>query len=184
MIDPTRLLDALVRRIERASNKVGNNNHATHLLRQTGDKLLEHFPALRPEKFDKMMEPWRAKQWLREMDSIFRAIDCSEVEKRRLATFQLTYTAIDWWEAEKATLGAETIRRMTWVTFKERFLAKYFPLVERNLKKKKFMELTQGNRTVQEYTTQFERMSRFAYHMIDTPAKKNEQYHQGLSLTL
>ena len=46
------------------------------------------------------------------------------------------------------------------------------------------MELTQGNRTVQEYTTQFERLSRFAYHMVDTPAKKNEQYHQGLSPTL
>ena len=68
--------------------------------------------------------------------------------------------------------------------FKERFLAKYFPLVERNLKKKEFMELTQGNWTVQEYTTQFERLSRFAYHVVDTPAKKNEQYHQGLSLSL
>ena len=31
---------------------------------------------------------------------------------------------------------------------------------------------------------QFERLSQFAYHMVDTPTKKNEQYHQGLSLTL
>ena len=104
-------------------------------------------------------------------------MDCSEVEKRRLANFQLTYAAADWWEAEEATLGAEVIRRMTWIAFKERFLAKYFPLVERNLKKKEFIELTQGNRTVQEYTMQFERLSQFAYHMVDTPAKKNEQYY-------
>ena len=85
---------------------------------------------------------------LQEMDSFFRANDCSEVEKCLLATFQLTHTAADWWEAEEATLGAKTVRRMTWVTFKEQFLAKYFPPVERNLKKKEFMELTQGNRTV------------------------------------
>ena len=43
-IDPTGLLDALVRRIERASNNVGNNNnHHAAPSRQTGDKLLEHF---------------------------------------------------------------------------------------------------------------------------------------------
>ena len=65
-IDPTELLDALVRRIKRASNNVGNNNHATHPPRQTGDKLLERFRALRPEKFDGMMELQRAEQWLRE----------------------------------------------------------------------------------------------------------------------
>ena len=86
-IDPTGLLDTRVRRIDRASNNVGNNNHATHPSRQTGDKLLQRFRALLPKKFDGMMEPWKAEQWLREMDSIFRAIDCSEVEKHRLATF-------------------------------------------------------------------------------------------------
>ena len=37
---------------------------------------------------------------------------------------------------------------------------------------------------MREYTVQFERLSRFAYHMIDTPEKKNRKYHQGLSLPL
>ena len=90
-MDPTGLLTALVRRIERASNNVGNN-HNNNLpaspLRQTGDKLLERFRALRPKTFDEMMEPWKAEQWLREMDLIFRAMDCSEAEKCRLAVFQ------------------------------------------------------------------------------------------------
>ena len=60
-IDPTGLLDALVRRIERASSNVGNNNHATHPLRQTGDKLLDRFRAFRLEKFDGMMKPWKVE---------------------------------------------------------------------------------------------------------------------------
>ena len=42
---------------------------------------------------------------------------------------------------------------------------------------KEFIELVQGSKTVREYTTQFERLSYFAYHMIDTLEKKNEKYH-------
>ena len=38
--------------------------------------------------------------------------------------------------------------------------------------------------TVREYTTKFERLSRLAYHMVDTPAKKNHKYLQGLNLSL
>ena len=102
---------------------------------------MEHFRALKLEKFDGMMEPWKAKQWFHEIDLIFKAMECSETEKRRLATFQLTYVATDWWEAKKATLGEEAVQRMPLAIFKERFVTKYFSLVESNLKKKEFMEL-------------------------------------------
>ena len=73
---------------------------------------------------------------------------------------------------------------MTWVAFRERFLENYFPQTEKNKKEKEFIDLVQGSRTVREYTIQFERLSRFAYHMIDTPEKKNRKYHLGLSLQL
>ena len=53
-----------------------------------------------------------------------------------------------------------------------------------NNKIKEFVELVQGNQTVREYTTQFERLSRFAYNMISTPEAKIQQYHQGLTLQL
>ena len=35
-------------------------------------------------------------------------------------------------ESERATLGEEVIRGMTWATFKIKFLEKYFPIIERN----------------------------------------------------
>ena len=57
--------------------------------------------------------------------------------------------------------------------FKEKFLGKYFSRMEKGKRSK-------GNKTIREYMTQFEQLSRFAYHMIDTPEKKNEKYHQGL----
>ena len=66
---------------------------------------------------------------------------------------------------------------MPWVTFKERFLAKYFPKEEMDNKEKEFIELSQETRTVREYITKFECLSHFAPHMIDTPRKKVKKYH-------
>ena len=86
------------------------------------------------------------------MDIIFDTMGCSGIEKRRLATYQLTYVAADWWESEKANLGERAIQIMTWVAFKELFLENYFPQTERNRKEREFMDLTQGNQTVREYT--------------------------------
>ena len=115
---------------------------------------------------------------------IFDTMGCSEAKKHRLATYQLTYAAADWWESERATLEGGTIQRMTWTAFKELFLENYFTQTERNRKEKEFIVLVQGNRTVREYTVQFERLFRFAYHMVDTPEKKNQKYDLGLSLAL
>ena len=56
-------------------------------LRQTGDKLLERFRALLPDKFDGMAEPWKAEQWLQEIEVILDAIEYNEQDKRRLASF-------------------------------------------------------------------------------------------------
>ena len=66
------------------------------------------------------------------------------------------------------------------MTFKERFLEKYFLEEERDKKEKKFMELTQWNITVYEYTTRFECLSCFGSHMVDNARKKIKKYHKGL----
>ena len=60
------------------------------------------------------------------MDTIFSTLECDEQDKKSLAIFQLTYSATEWWEAEKATHGEEVTRSITWNAFKVRFLGKYF----------------------------------------------------------
>ena len=123
-----------------------------------------------------MDDPWKAKQWLREMDLIFDTIECSDQEKYRMATFQLTYATTDRWESKRATLGEETIRGMVWATFKVKFLEKYFPITERNHNRMEFLELIQGNMTVREYMTKFECLSLFYWE--STPgvsAQRKEQ---------
>ena len=61
-------------------------------------------------------------------------------------------------------------------------MEKYFPIIKKNIKRKKFLELVQGNITIWDYITKFERLSRFAYNLIDTSKVKNQQYHKGLIL--
>ena len=100
-VDPTGAFGTFLRRLE----QIGNHHGAAQ--RSIWDKLLERFRALRPENFDGMTEPWKAKQWIRKMDQLFETMVCSELDKRRLAVFQLTYAAADWWESKKARFGEE-----------------------------------------------------------------------------
>ena len=84
-------------------------------------------------------------------------------------------STVEWWEAKKATLGDETIKRLNGEGFKKNFLRKYFPTLERE-----FIDLVQGNRTVQEYTVLFEILSYFALHLVDMLEKKNKKFLCGL----
>ena len=109
-LDANAAFEAFLQRLERIDRNHGNhgNNNAASL-RQNGDQLIERFRRFRPEKFSGLGEVWLAEQWLRDMEAIFDTLECSEIDKRRMATFQLTFAAADWWEAEKATLGPDGI---------------------------------------------------------------------------
>ena len=74
----------------------GTNKNIAPVRPFHGSKVLERFRTLQPEKFDGMGDPSKAEQWLREMDLIFDTIECSNQEKHRMATFQLTFAATDW----------------------------------------------------------------------------------------
>ena len=54
------------------------------------------------------------------------------------------------------------------------------PKKERDQQEREFLSLIQGTWIVREYVTQFERLSHFAGHMVDTPQKKVKRFHQGL----
>ena len=60
------------------------------------------------------------------MDRIFEIIEYTELDKRRLGTFQFSNTATDWWESEEPTLGNDTIQSMTWQPSKKDFLENIF----------------------------------------------------------
>jgi hypothetical protein len=47
-----------------------------------------------------------------------------------------------------------------------------------------FLELCQGNRSVYEYTQEFNNLAQYGGHHFDTDAKKDELYHKGLNIKL
>ena len=49
-----------------------------------------------------------------------------------------------------------------WATFKRQFADKYVPTHVKKQKAAEFQQLVQGNMTVFEYVTKFERLSRYA----------------------
>ena len=68
-----------------------------------------------------------------------------------------------------------------WETFMTQFTDKY---VHSHIKRHKAIELQQlkqGNMTVLEYVTKFERLARYARELIDTGQKKITKFLEGLN---
>ena len=53
----------------------------------------------------------------------------------------------------RATIKEEGIRMMIWTAFKNRFLEKYFSIIKKYRREREFVDLTQVNKSVEEYTT-------------------------------
>ena len=69
----------------------------------------------------------------------------------------------------------------TWETFKTQFTDKYVPSHVKRQKAIEFQQLKQGNMTVLEYVTKFERLARYARELIDTEQKKITKFLEGLN---
>jgi len=68
---------------------------------------------------------------------------------------------------------------VTWTSFKERFLEKYFPASARHEREAEFLTFQQGNLNMQAYTNKFEYLARF-YTLIVTEEWRCQKYEGGL----
>ena len=60
------------------------------------------------------------------------------------------------------------------------FLEKYFPRVKREEKETEFISLKQGNLSLVEYERKFDKLSRYALHLVDTEERKARRFERGL----
>ncbi|MCI74747.1 hypothetical protein A2U01_0096011, partial [Trifolium medium] len=77
-----------------------------------------------------------------EVEIIFEAMGCSEVNKTTLGTYVLREEDNNWWRNAKLRMGAGGVV-IIWETFKREFFRKYFPADVKNKKVVEFMELKQ-----------------------------------------
>ncbi|KAL0537111.1 hypothetical protein IC582_026081 [Cucumis melo] len=121
--------------------------------------------------------------WLSSLETIFRYMKCPEDQKVQCAVFMLTDSGTAWWETTERMLGGD-VSQITWQQFKESFYAKFFSASLRDAKRQEFLNLEQGDMTVEQYDAEFDMLSRFALEMIATEAARADKFVRGLRLDI
>ncbi|KAL0549941.1 hypothetical protein IC582_014436 [Cucumis melo] len=121
--------------------------------------------------------------WLSSLETIFRYMKCPEDQKVQCAVFMLTDRGTAWWETTERMLGGD-VNQITWQQFKESFYAKFFSASLRDAKRQEFLNLEQGDMTVEQYDAEFDMLSRFAPEMIATEAARADKFVRGLRLDI
>ncbi|KAL0550083.1 hypothetical protein IC582_014581 [Cucumis melo] len=121
--------------------------------------------------------------WLSSLETIFRYMKCPEDQKVQCAVFMLTDRDTAWWETTERMLGGD-VSQITWQQFKESFYAKFFSASLRDAKRQEFLNLEQGDMTVEQYDAEFDMLSRFAPEMIATEAARADKFVRGLRLDI
>ncbi|XP_057962277.1 uncharacterized protein LOC131153844 [Malania oleifera] len=105
-------------------------------------------------------------------------VSCSRV---LYATFKLTGEIERCWTAVKLLDEQRPVpAALTKGCFKEIFYDCYIPASVRDAKMEEFLNLTQGQLTVPQYTTKFDELSRFALFMIPDEFRKAQRFKRGL----
>ncbi|KAL0556807.1 hypothetical protein IC582_005324 [Cucumis melo] len=121
--------------------------------------------------------------WLSSLETIFRYMKCPKDQKVQCAVFMLTDRGTAWWETTERMLGGD-VSQITWQQFKESFYAKFFSASLRDAKRQEFLNLEQGDMTVEQYDAEFDMLSRFAPEMIATEAARADKFVRGLRLDI
>ncbi|XP_011621278.1 uncharacterized protein LOC105420219 [Amborella trichopoda] len=120
--------------------------------------LIQKFRRLAPLTFLELGGVEKAERWRRQVETIFKVLNCIVEHKVRLGTFILEGDVEHWWglvEQSWERSGTE----MTWENFLEAFNKKYFPDSVRERKEVEFIKLQQGNLTVEQYAAKFVELS-------------------------
>jgi hypothetical protein len=137
---------------------------------------LGDFQRTKPPTFSHSMEPMDADDWLKTIERKFQVVQCNNREKMLLASHQLIWPTVDWWDAYvEAHEEPDTINGNE---FEMAFRSHHVP--QGIIKLKEFQDLKQGSMTVNEYVTHFMQLSRYAPNDVDTDEKKQECFLNGL----
>ena len=76
------------------------------------------------------------------------------------------------------------VNQITWEQFKENLYAKFFSASLRYAKQKEFLNLEQGDMTVEQYDADFDMMSHFAPDVVTNEVAKTDKFVSGLRIDL
>ncbi|XP_057251757.1 uncharacterized protein LOC130591838 [Beta vulgaris subsp. vulgaris] len=120
----------------------------------------DRFDRHRPPTYDGVADPVALENWLREMEKLFTATNCSAAEMVPIGTYYLKKEADNWWSTVKDVCMATT--GFGWTQFSAKLKERFYPDELRWQKQEEFLSLTQGNMDIQKYTDRFTELSKFA----------------------
>jgi hypothetical protein len=133
----------------------------------------------KPPIFREADEPLHADEWLNTIEQMFSFLRVTEGMKASYAGHQLQGAIGIWWNHHKNTFPTNV--EVIWDQFKTAFRGHYIPPGTMEIKHTEFVQLTQGNKSVNEYIQAFNNLTRYAPEMVDTDAKKIASFKRGLS---
>ncbi|XP_058782929.1 uncharacterized protein LOC131657562 [Vicia villosa] len=146
-----------------------------------GSRSLATFQRENPSVFKGKHDPDGALEWLKEIERIFRVMDCTQAQKVWYGTHMLAVEADDWWLETRQRLEVAG-EEITWIVFRREFLRKYYPEDVRGKKEIEFLELKQGNMSVTEYAAKFTELAKFYpyYERAGAEFSKCIKFENGL----
>ncbi|XP_075486278.1 uncharacterized protein LOC142525877 [Primulina tabacum] len=132
---------------------------------------------MKPSKFDGSTDPMVALEWVKAVEAIYDYLQFEDKDRVSCAIFLLTKMARTWWDATKISVNVSELK---WQEFKDLFYDKYFPRDVRSQKVKEFLELKQGNMSMQEYILKFEEGCQFAPYLASNDIEKGEHFLRGV----
>lgn len=94
------------------------------------------------------------------MEKAFRVLQNPDEDKVRFVVYLLQDTMNDWWKSVDCTHGND-LELSTWEKFVKEFYCKYFSESKEREMENEFLNLWQDERTVEEYETEFNHLSKF-----------------------
>jgi hypothetical protein len=140
------------------------------------------FLATHPSFFSGAKDLLELDDWLRTTKSKFGLLHYTEYQKTLYSIQQLGGSVGSWWASYTGTLSAD--HHMQCDVFHIAFRGHHLSAGTIRYKVSKFMDLCQGNRSVYDYTQEFNNLVYYSGHHIDNDAKKVELYRQVLTIQL
>ncbi|GJN40344.1 hypothetical protein PR202_gb29549 [Eleusine coracana subsp. coracana] len=157
----------------------GGNRHNNNQPRQS---TYSDFLGTHPPTFERAREPLDADHWLRQTETKFGLLECTEHQKVLFAAQQLQGSASTWWANCVASLPAGC--RVEWNDFKTAFHAHFIPAGLMQRKFQEFMDLKHGGRNVLQYSEAFNHLAQYATEYVNTEEKKRYAFLHGMNATL
>jgi hypothetical protein len=144
-------------------------------------RMLETLLRNHPPTFKGRYDPDGAQTWLKEIERVFRVMQCTEDQKVRFGTHMLAEEADDWWVSLLPELEQDDVV-VTWAIFRREFLNKYFLEDVPEKKEIEFLELKQGDMYVTEYAAKFVELADFYPHYTAETAEFSKciKFENGL----